>query len=112
MMTCNLRLALHRGRGAFVMTSIVRARAWVALLACVFVAVVAGYGCGSGTGGNTFQPPGDDASTPTNDASSSGAGDVLVGSGDGGEGGIGFGDDAGPSTLSIAPTNPTATVTI
>jgi hypothetical protein len=93
------------------MLNLLRARAWIALLAFVFLAAVMGAGCGSGgSGGNTFSPPGDDASTSGGKDSSSSSGGDDVSSGN--DGPIFGGDDAGPSTLSISPANPTASVTI
>jgi hypothetical protein len=88
-----------------------RTRAWVALLVCVLLAAVTGAGCGSGGSGNTFSSSGADASSGGNDGSSSGA-DVVVGLDGSGDAPSFGGDDAGPSTLSISPANPTATVTI
>jgi hypothetical protein len=99
------------------MVTVLRSRAWVALLACVLLAVVTAQGCGGGgSNGNSFPPGGDDASTGGKDAtsSSSGGGHDSGPAGDdsGGDTGISFGDDAGPTTFAIAPPNPTATVTI
>ncbi len=96
------------------MLNVLRSRASFALLASLLIALVMGAGCGSnGDNSTVFTPGGKDASTGSSggDGSSSGA-DVSSGS-DANDEAPSFGNaDAGPSTLSISPSTPTANVTI
>jgi hypothetical protein len=82
----------------------------MALLASVSVG--AALGCGSGSGGSTFAPPGQDASTATDATTPGQDGSTSSGGDSGGDAPSFGGADAGVTKLSVSPNMPAASATI